>query len=215
MFNTKPYISVIKIKDRTIEDFYKGQHINMSNYLNTNLIEEIYSLPNELYVLGVGYHNYHNKDLMHDLQIGITGTSNKKEDISHIWKETMVREVLEEVGLFIKPDKLNIKEKGKWTIGTINVDNSIISNNPSLIFGIDESHYKGNHKVGILIYGTYDQLLTKMRRAIKMGSLNELPLYDNIGFVGILSVGCIKNMLQRYPNIGRTPLYKISTWVVL
>lgn len=215
MLHMKPCISVIKIKDKTIKDFYNGDSINISNYLNTNLIEEIYSLDDKFYILGVGYYNYHNNDLMHDLQIGITGTSNKTEDISELWQETMVREVLEEVGLFIKPNKLDIKEKGKWTIGTINIDDSIISNNPALIFGIDESHYKGLHKVGILVYGTYDQLLTKMRLAIKMGSLDELPLYDNIGFVGILSVGCIKNMLRRYSSIGRLPPHNISTWAVV
>ena len=87
------------IKEKKIE-YIKKESIRLSNFLPDYMSEIINNLDDNKYILGVQY------DYINDIQVGITGSANRKEN----WKRTITREMSEELKLYIFFNKIENKK---------------------------------------------------------------------------------------------------------
>lgn len=163
------------------------EHVNtakISSFLPSYLQELIDTIPDDNYILGVQYSE------KNDVQVGITGTSNIREN----WKRTLTRELGEEVKLypkFLMLESLKVYKENRrhWFCCKLNVDNTEKS--------IKQDFYIENHirdwkrKIGILVYGEYDKLMNILETNYK-----EYIDNDNISHIVIINAGVIKKYMD-------------------
>ena len=180
-------MNVIKynLKNNVIE---KGgiNTLRFSCFLPSHLQELIQTINDEDYILGVQYLE------KNDIQVGITGTSNIREN----WKRTLTRELAEEVKLYPKFNMIESPKEYKenrrnWFCCKLNIDNTEKSIRQDFYKECDVRDWK--RKIGILVYGSYDKLLNLLNTNYK-----EYIDNDNISHIVIINVGFIKQHLDTF-----------------
>jgi len=172
------------LNDNVIEE---EKNSKISCFLPTHLKDLIKDLDENYYILGVQY-------VDEDIQVGITGSSNYKEN----WKRTLTRELAEELKLYPNFDKIEseklYEEDGKnWFCCKLNIDNTKISLNQD--FKQEFKSRAWGKKIGIVVYGTYEKLYE-----ILNSNYNEYKPNDNISHIVMVNVGLIKKYINFFTN---------------
>jgi len=158
----------------------------ISCFFPTHFHTLIDKLDQDDWVLGVQYSN------SQDLQIGITGTSCYKEN----WKRTLTREMAEELKLYpsfnhVEDVKIYKEKEKNWFCCKININKT----EPSIKQEFESESPNWKRKIGILVYGDYDSLLTILNNNYKKYSPN-----DNISHIVMIRVSFIKKYMDVFKD---------------
>ena len=164
-------------------EYINKEMIRLSNFLPDYMSDIISHLPDEKYIFGVQYES------TNDIQIGITGTVNRKEN----WKRTIIREMSEELKLYMCFNKIENKKiftyKNKtWFVCSI--DATYTSKSINQDFN-QCSRIPSQKKVGVIAHGSFDQLYELLKTNYTVYKAN-----DNISHIVILSVKWLKQYLD-------------------
>ena len=175
---------------------YGIKNTRISCFLPSHLQNLLVDMKDDDYILGVQYSE------KNDIQIGITGTSNIKEN----WKRTLTRELGEELKLYPKFDLIeSAKEyeenKRNWFCCKLNINNTEISRRQDFRKEFDVRNWK--RKIGIFVYGEYEKLLNLLTN-----NYTEYIENDNITHIVIINIGFIKTHIEKFKDWFKPRLIK-------
>lgn len=165
---------------------HQNKNIKISNFLPSHLQNILIDMDDNDYIFGVQYQE------KNDIQIGITGSGNYKENN----KRTLTREMAEELKLYpffdmIENDKEYKENKREWFCCKINIKNT----QTSLRQDFYQEHKVKNwrKKIGVFVYGNYDNMYK-----ILSTNYNTYLSNDNISHIVMIKVGWIKQYIKNF-----------------
>lgn len=178
--------NIVRLNLSTNKVDKKNNIIRFSSFLPIHMKELIKNMNDDEWVFGVQYKE------KKDIQIGITGSSNLKEN----WKRTITRELAEELKLYPNYDMIEDEHEYKyrkkhWFCCKLNVNNSIPSINQT--FKQDNEIRDWKKKVGVLVYGKFEKLF----EIINNNYSSYIP-NDNISHIVIVNIGFVKSVLSMF-----------------
>jgi len=218
MISEEPH-PIFRIRGDSVEAV-STQYI--SSYLPRCIQECIEALPDDVYIVGIGYQetlSKSNKKRGGDAQLGITGHCHKKD----LWEEehriAAARELGEEIGMipkdYAKLISLRVDqedEKKRFKIYRIKSSELRTIEDMDINRHNDKDVKDGKEHVAVVVYGNHIDIINMLKRRRKYINSDILKPADNIDYFIAVSVREAKKMCKIISNRHHSKNYKNIMW---